>query len=100
MPTRRFALTALASTALLAGTASLPGTAAAQDPIAINFGTAAPDGTPWAAQLKDIKKRIETESGGRIIVRLFLGSVLGGEFQVMVGASSRDIRLHGAVTVQ
>lgn len=83
MPTRRFALTALASTALLAGTVSLPGTAAAQDPIAINFGTAAPDGTPWAAQLKDIKKRIETESGGRIIVRLFLGSVLGGEVEMV-----------------
>ena len=94
MPTRRFALTALASTALLAGTASLPGTAAAQDPIVINFGIAAADGTPWAAQLREIKKRIETESEGRIVVRLRLGGVCGEEVEmvqeVVAGESSRE----------
>ena len=83
MPTRRFVLTALASTAMFAGTASVPGTAAAEKPIAINFGTAAPQGTPWADQLADIKKRIEKESEGRIVVRLFLGSTLGGEVEMV-----------------
>jgi TRAP-type C4-dicarboxylate transport system substrate-binding protein len=83
MPTRRTALSALASAALLAGSLTLPGGAVAADPIAINFGTAAPEGTPWAAQLQDIKARIEKESGGRIQVRLFLGSTLGGEVEMV-----------------
>ena len=49
----------------------------------INFGTAAPEGTPWADQLKQIKQRIEKESGGRIQVRLFLSSVMGGEVEMV-----------------
>ncbi len=48
----------------------------------INFGTVAPEGTPWATQLKDIKTRIESESGGRIAVRIFLGGTLGGEVEM------------------
>lgn len=49
----------------------------------IRFGTAAPDDTPWAEQLKAIKKRVEAESGGRIKMKLFLGSKLGGEQEMI-----------------
>jgi len=49
----------------------------------INFGSAAPDGTPWADQLKDIQARIHKESGGRIKVKLFLGGVMGGEVEMI-----------------
>jgi len=83
MPTRRFALSALASTALLASAAGIPAAATAQDTYTINLGTAAPEGTPWAAQLTDIKNRIQKESGGRIVVKLFMGSVLGGEVEMV-----------------
>lgn len=35
--------------------------------------TVAPDRTPWARQLKRLKKRWEKDSGGRLKVKLFLG---------------------------
>ncbi|NOY26435.1 MAG: TRAP transporter substrate-binding protein [Oligoflexia bacterium] len=59
-----------------------------------NFGTAAPEGTPWADQLQDIKKRVESESGGRVKIKLFLGSVMGGEVE-MVRDVRRGARLQG-----
>ncbi|MCO4773499.1 MAG: TRAP transporter substrate-binding protein [Deltaproteobacteria bacterium] len=83
MKTRRFALSAVLSAALAATAVALPSTASAQAKYEINFGTAAPEGTPWAKQLQDIKKRIETESEGRIVVKLFLGSVMGGEVEMV-----------------
>ncbi|MCP4868940.1 MAG: TRAP transporter substrate-binding protein [Proteobacteria bacterium] len=48
----------------------------------INFGTVAPEGTPWADQLYDIQKRIQKDSEGRIQVRIFLGGTLGGEVEM------------------
>ncbi len=60
----------------------------------MNFGTVAPDGTPWSAQLVDIKKRIEAESGGRVKVKLFLGGSLGSEME-MVQDVARGERLQG-----
>ena len=64
-------------------------------------------------QLKGFEK-VELAAGAKATVSLSLDdrsfsiwdvtksdwATVGGEFQVMVGASSRDIRLHGAVTVQ
>ena len=49
----------------------------------IKFGTVAPEGTPWAKQLKAIKKRIEKQSNGQIKMKLFLGGVLGGEVEMV-----------------
>ncbi len=69
-------------------------TSEAQPQFVANFGTAAPEGTPWADQLTDIKNRIESESGGRVKVKLFLGSVLGGEVE-MVRDVRRNSRLQG-----
>ncbi len=53
----------------------------------LNFGTVAPENTPWSDQLKDIKKRVERESKGRIRVRLFTGGSMGGEVEMI-----QDIR--------
>jgi TRAP-type C4-dicarboxylate transport system substrate-binding protein len=53
----------------------------------LNFGTVAPDNTPWSDQLKDIQRRVQKESGGRIRVRLFTGGSLGGEVEMI-----QDIR--------
>lgn len=53
----------------------LPVSAEAQDdPIWMNVGTVAPDNTPWAQQLQEMKRRVEADSGGRLRMRLFLGS--------------------------
>jgi len=73
---------ALVAAALL-GTPAL----AADAEFTIKFATVAPDGTPWAEQLKAVKDRVNTESGGRIKFKLFLGGSLGGEVETV-----RDLR--------
>lgn len=75
---------------LLAGLVSPEPVAAGPppDPIRIRFATIAPEKTPWADQLLDIKHRIERESGGRLKISMLLG---GGPYageQDMV----RDLR--------
>jgi TRAP-type C4-dicarboxylate transport system substrate-binding protein len=40
----------------------------------LDIGTIAPDNTPWAQQLQELDARFERESGGRLRVRVFLGS--------------------------
>jgi len=59
-----------------------------------NFGTVAPNDTPWSEQLTDVKKRIESESGGRVKLKLFLGGTLGSEIE-MIQDVMRGERLHG-----
>ena len=59
----------------------------------LKFGTVAPEGTPWAKDLRAIKKRIEKGSKGQIKVKLFLGGVLGGEVEMV--RMLRRGRLHG-----
>lgn len=88
---------AIACILLLAVTSS----ASAQEPeFDLNIGTVAPDNTPWAQQLQEMKRRIEADSNGRIRVRVFLGSPDGelslarqcqdGQFEA-VGVSSGAI---------
>ncbi len=60
----------------------------------VNFGTVAPDGTPWADQLRDTKKRVEKESNGAIKVKIFLGGSLGSEIE-MVQDCRKGERLQG-----
>ena len=60
----------------------------------LNFGTVAPDGTPWSAQLQGIKRRIEKDSGGRVQVKLFLGGSLGSEIE-MIQDVQKGERLQG-----
>ncbi len=92
MRARPFALAAGLGAAFLA---LLPSrTSEAEPQFVANFGTAAPEGTPWADQLVDIQKRVAAESGGRIKLKLFLGSVLGGEVE-MVRDVRRNSRLQG-----
>ena len=49
----------------------------------LNFGTVAPEGTPWADNLYAAKRRIEAESNGEIEVRVFLGGSLGSEVEMV-----------------
>lgn len=87
-------LTALAGLGA-AALALLPATTVEAEPeFVASFGSAAPEGTPWADQLNDIKNRVEKESNGRIKMKMFLGSVLGGEVE-MVRDVRRNARLQG-----
>ena len=85
----RFFRLSLALTAILAACVMLSSrdSRAQEAEFVLKFATVAPDGTPWAEQLKRVKKRIETDSGGRIKMKLFLGGSLGGEVE-----SVRDLR--------
>jgi TRAP-type C4-dicarboxylate transport system substrate-binding protein len=49
-----------------------PAPASAQDYI-LEMGTVVPAGSPWALQLKRLKKYIEEQTGGRVKVKLRLG---------------------------
>ena len=79
----------LAIAALLVAILFIPAhsTKAADAEFVLKFATVAPDGTPWAEQLKAVKKRIEADSNGRIKMKLFLGGSLGGEVETV-----RDLR--------
>ncbi len=66
---------------------------AADAEFTIKFGTVAPVGTPWAAQLEEIKRRVEKESDGRIKFKLYLGGTLGGEVEMV--RSLRRNRIQG-----
>ena len=83
-PTSRLIPTlALGGALAFAGLMLAPQAADTQEPqFTINFGTAAPEGTPWAAQLQDIKTRVERDTAGKVKVRLFLSSVMGGEVEM------------------
>ena len=72
------AISALAS-ALAVILGGSPQAARAQDPIQLRIGTVAPEGTPWEKQLRSLKSHIETQTQGRVKVRLFMGGSLGGE---------------------
>jgi TRAP-type transport system periplasmic protein len=47
--------------------------------VVIKLGTAAPEDTPWHKQLLRLKTRFEKESAGKVKLKLFMGSVKGGE---------------------
>lgn len=76
-----------ASLLVLAALAVPTGTVEAEPQFVMNFGTVAPEGTPWADQVKDTKVRIERDSNGAIRVKTFMNGVLGGEVEM-----TRDIR--------
>ncbi|MED5370348.1 MAG: TRAP transporter substrate-binding protein DctP [Myxococcota bacterium] len=58
----------------------------AQAQYTLNFGTVAPEGTPWADQLQSFRKRIQDDSNGAIKVVVHHGT-MGGEIEM-----SRDCR--------
>jgi TRAP-type transport system periplasmic protein len=62
----------------------------------LKFQTVAPARTPWARQLKRIKKKWEAESGGRIKVKLFLGR--GNEKALVRKCKSGELQAVGVST--
>lgn len=54
-------------------------TTAANADATLRFATAAPEKTPWAAQIQRLAAAIEEESEGRVTVEVFYNSQLGSE---------------------
>jgi tripartite ATP-independent transporter DctP family solute receptor len=50
-----------------------------EDAVVAKLATVAPEGTPWAEQLQEFKKRIEKDSAGKMKIKAFLGGNLGDE---------------------
>jgi TRAP-type C4-dicarboxylate transport system substrate-binding protein len=61
----------------------------------LKCATVAPAGTPWAKQLRGIKKRIQDASGGRIKVKAYLGGGLGDEISTAEATKRGRIQLFG-----
>jgi tripartite ATP-independent transporter DctP family solute receptor len=87
------ALTALAVLwlALTASAESTPSTT-------LKLATVAPDGTPWAAGLQSFKAMVEKTTAGRVVVRPFLGGVLGDENETVIACQRGQIQGVGAST--
>jgi tripartite ATP-independent transporter DctP family solute receptor len=67
------------SHAAVAGAALAGGRALAADPVTVKIATVAPDGTPWADQMRSFKARVEAAGAGRLKLKPFLGGALGDE---------------------
>ena len=70
----------------------------AQETFQMRIGTVAPEGTPWEKQLRSLKSHIESNSGGRIKVRLFMGGSLGGEKALVRRVSQGSLEAFGGST--
>ncbi len=64
----------------------------------MKIATVAPEGTPWEKQLRALRRYIETESGGRIRVRMFMGGSLGGEQALVRRTAAGTIQCFGGST--
>jgi TRAP-type C4-dicarboxylate transport system substrate-binding protein len=52
---------------------------AASEPVVLKVGTMAPVGSPWHESLKDLGRRWEEASGGRVRLRVYAGGAQGSE---------------------
>lgn len=81
--------------ALFAPLLLLPSLARAEDKVVIKAGSVAPEGTPWEEWLKQVQRRIEKESGGRVQFKLYLGGKLGGEKEMIEDVKRGRLQLFG-----
>ncbi len=59
-----------------------------QRPLRFNVGTLAPEGSPWHEILQQMGQDWEEISGGKVILRIYPGGVLGGETDML-----RNVRI-------
>lgn len=101
MPNKRILLSlTLVSSVLCSLVFLAPGEApvVAQDQIRMRLATVAPEGTPWEKQLRRLKRHIESESGGRLRVQMFMGGSLGGEKALVRRTAQGSIQAFGGST--
>lgn len=82
---------------LVVGALLVASPALAEDPkpLLIKVGSVAPEGTPWSDWLDGVKSRLEKDSGGRLKLKLFLGSKLGGEKEMVEETRNGNIGMFG-----
>lgn len=64
----------------------------------MKIATVAPDNTPWSELLKLYKKAVESGSGGKIKVKVYLGGTLGDENETVLMAKRGQIQAVGVST--
>jgi len=80
--------------------------AGAPEPVVLKLGTLAPVGSPWHESLKDLARRWEEASAGRVKLRVYAGGTQGSEGDMLrklaVGqlqvVSVSNVGLHDVVT--
>jgi tripartite ATP-independent transporter DctP family solute receptor len=88
----------LAGGAAAVAAASLRPRRARAAEITLKLATVAPEGTPWAEQLVQLKRKVETETGGRLRIKIFLGGALGDENQTVAECRRGAIAMWGGTT--
>jgi TRAP-type C4-dicarboxylate transport system substrate-binding protein len=53
------------------------------EPRVLRIASVAPDGTPWARELKAFAREVEVDTHGEVRVKLYLGGIVGDELEVM-----------------
>ena len=84
-----------ATTLLVCATLAAGLPARAEDTIVVKSGSVAPEGTPWEEWLKDVKKRMEKDSDGRLKMKIFLAGKLGGEKEMVEDVKRGRLQLFG-----
>lgn len=80
------------------GAATLGRSAFAEEPVAAKLATVAPDGTPWAEQVKSFKERVEAGTQKRVRLKPFMGGALGDENVTASETKRGSIQLWGGST--
>ncbi len=83
---------------LLAAAVSTAAVGEQEEPIVLKVASIAPDGTPWAEQLRDWKRRLEKASGGRLKIKTYLGGALGDENVTVQETRRGAIQVFGGST--
>jgi TRAP-type C4-dicarboxylate transport system substrate-binding protein len=78
--------------------ALLSARAAAQPAYEMKLATVAPADTPWSELLTRYKKQVEEKSGKRIVVKVFLGGVLGDENESVLKCKRGQVQAVGGST--
>lgn len=97
MNRRRFLKHASVCAAAMASSQFSATALAAEPPIA-KMATVAPEGTPWADQLKAIKTRVDAVAKGAFKFKPFLGGALGDENATAAECKRGSIQLYGGST--
>ncbi len=63
--------------------------------VVVKVGSVAPEGTPWSAWLKNVKKKVSAESQGQIKYKIFLGGRLGGEISMVEDVKRGRLQMFG-----
>jgi TRAP-type C4-dicarboxylate transport system substrate-binding protein len=56
--------------------------ASADGPVTLRFATVAPDGSPWARELKAVARNIEDSTNGQLKIRWYFNGVAGDESEM------------------